>query len=285
MNIREQKINDMIIKPIKFKKEDGEIKGHDIIGDNMFPNIFNVAMKNSGKTTNLFNSLKKIINKETKVYFFVSTFYNDKTYDVIREYLEDKDIYYEAYTNVGAELNNLLHTLTENARIECEQKIIDAQKNIIEEVKVEDITDEQMYYDIFKTDDNFIEQIKLKHKKPKKLAPKYFIIFDDMSEDLRNLNVSAFIKKNRHFKALCWISSQNALDIRNDARNNINIYLLYQNIPEEKLKQLYESCTLPIPYEKFITLYNYATKEQHHFLYINRDTNEYRKNYDIKLIF
>ncbi len=283
INIREQKINDMVIKPIKFEKQQGIIKGADIIGDNIYPNVFSVAMKNSGKTTNLFNSMKKIISKDTKVYFFVSTFYNDKIYfDIIKPYLDDKEIEYYVYTHIGDELRKLSEMLKLESKLELEKN--EQEKNEPPQIqysleKLLKIPDDEYY------NDQHVEEIKVKIKKPKKISPKYFIVFDDMSEDLRSPYVSVFIKNNRHFKALCWISSQNATDIKNDARNNINIYLLYPNIPEEKLKQIYESATVPLPYDKFISLYNYATEKPHNFLYINRETGEYRKNYDVKLLF
>lgn len=286
--IREQKINDMIIKPVKFEKQHGEIKGSDIIGDNLYPNIFSIAMKNSGKTTNLFNSMKKIINKDTKVYFFVSTFYNDKIYsEIIKEYLDDKEIEYYIYTHIGGELRDLSEMLSLESKLELEEQekakkeTKDSKEQMVKSLdELLKLPDSQYYQDIDKD-----TEIKIKIKKPKKLSPKYFIVFDDMSEDLRSSYVSVFLKKNRHFKTLCWVSSQNATDIKNDARNNINIYLLYPNIPEEKLKQIYESITIALSYDKFITLYNYATEKPYNFLYINRDTSEYRKNYNTKLFF
>lgn len=289
MNIREHKINNMVVRPIKHENSKIEIKGSDIIGDNLYPNVFSIAMKNSGKTTNLFNSLKKIINKQTQVYFFVSTFYNDKNYDAIRDYLDTHGIYYEAYTRIGEELNNLVEMLTLEAKQELELR-----KNKLKEESKDQIldpfkmTDEQAFNLIFKKDeeDNDVEELKFKIRKPKKEAPKYFIVFDDMSEDLRKSNyVTNLIKKNRHFKCLSWISSQSALDISPIARNNINIYLLYKNIPDDKLRHVYEACCLTISYDDFLELYNYATVEPYSFLYINRDTGEYRKNYNIKLDF
>lgn len=276
--IKVSKINDLSIKPIKFEKSSVPIKGYDIVGDNLYPNIFLIAMKGSGKTTVLYNSLRKLIDKNTKVYFFVSTFYNDRTYEVIRDYLDSKEIKYEAFTEIGQSLYALKKSLEKEAEDEKRKS------NTIKD-------NESQLIDIWNTPDDVVvknvldssENVKVKFKKPAKRTPNNFIVFDDMSEDLKMPIVSVIIKQNRHYKCMTWISSQGALDITPGTRENINIYLLFQNIPKDKLERFYESSPLWVPYEMFVNIYLYATADKHDFLYVNRDTKEFRKNYNTKI--
>lgn len=277
-HIKTFKINDVKVKPIKVEKIDPKsIKGFDITGANLYPNVFSIAMKGSGKTTVLFNSLKKIVDKNTKVFFFVSTFYNDQSFEIIREWLESKEIEYHAFTEIGKDFDELMNLFTLDAKHELEQKQLKETEE--EPVDVWKMSQDDAIKQVFENE----EEYKVRVKKPKKVSPKYMIIFDDMSSDLRMKKVSVLIKQNRHYKCCTWISSQNALDLNNDARNNINIYLLFPNIPSEKLVQFYESATIPITYDKFEQLYHYATAKPHNFLYINRDANEFRHNFDTKL--
>ena len=42
----------------------------------------------------------------------------------------------------------------------------------------------------------------------KKKEPVYIVIFDDLSSELKDKAVPYFMKRNRHFKTLCILSSQ-----------------------------------------------------------------------------
>ena len=45
-------------------------------------------------------------------------------------------------------------------------------------------------------------------ERKKKKEPVYIVIFDDLSSELKDKAVPYFMKRNRHFKALCILSSQ-----------------------------------------------------------------------------
>ena len=53
----------------------------------------------------------------------------------------------------------------------------------------------------------------------KKREPVYIVIFDDLSSELKYKAVPYFMKQNRHFKALCILSSQYLFDLAKDGRN------------------------------------------------------------------
>ena len=49
-------------------------------------------------------------------------------------------------------------------------------------------------------------------KVKKKKEPVYIVIFDDLSSELKDKAIPYFMKRNRHFKAICILSSQYLFD-------------------------------------------------------------------------
>ena len=91
------------------------------------------------------------------------------------------------------------------------------------------------------------------------------------------------LKTNRHYKSKCIISSQYVNDLVPMARRQIDYYLLFGGINEQKLKEIYMNADLNISEDHYIKLYLDATNEKYNFFYI--DTNgEYRRNFNQKYL-
>jgi len=271
------KINDISCKKINLPKIDSKtIKGYDILNDKLYPNIFCVGKSGSGKTSLLFEFIKNVIDKNTKVYFFVATFFNDDSYDVIREYLDKKEIEYEGYEEIGNVIKDFSKEREEFMKREKMNKKEDVES-------VEPLTMSEAIKIIFEG-----ENVKIKVKKPKKLTPKYLFVFDDMSSDLRKKDVTIFMKNRRHYKTCNWIASQNVMDLDGHARANLNIMILFEGITLEKLLQFYESANLWVDFDVFKSVYDFATTNEigeHNFLFINKDIREFRRNFNNKISF
>ena len=89
--IKKEKINDIRVKPIKgcgatFNKP---IRGADYF---KFPyaNICLLASTNSGKTTAVYNAMKKLVRKGTNVMIFSPTIHNDISFEKMKDMLEKK---------------------------------------------------------------------------------------------------------------------------------------------------------------------------------------------------
>ncbi len=173
------------------------ILGYDLI-PLMFANIFVCGRKGSGKTTVVFNLLKNCTDKDTKVIIFANTINSDSNWIFIKEWLGKHKYTAECYSSIMDGKINLLdqimHELQEADRKEQEQiALIKEEKD---HPKIE----------IVKFDSNR-NSIKIKVKKKKKVAPKYFFIFDDISNELKDKEVTLLLKNLRHYKSKTILSS------------------------------------------------------------------------------
>ena len=84
-------------------------------------------------------------------------------------------------------------------------------------------------------------------KKEDKKEPVYIVIFDDLSTELKNKAISYFLKKNRHFKTLCILSSQYLFDLTKDAQSQIDYILMFPSLPVDKVESIQKKLDLNIP--------------------------------------
>ena len=119
-------------------------------------------------------------------------------------------------------------------------------------------------------------------KKQKKIGPDIIFVFDDLSTNLRDPDVSELIKMHRHFRTKVLVSSQYPNDMLPDARNNIDFWILFSGHSEEKLLTIFRNCDLKITFDLFKALYENATAKKYNFLYVNKPRNEFRKNFNLE---
>lgn len=257
--IQLKKINDIKVTPLNTPKIDPKkIKGYDFIPE-LYSNVYMVAHKKSGKTTCIFNILKACTNKDTKLVFFGSTIYNDPGYKAIFKYFKKKGNPILKYTSIIEEKVDKLKLLLDSLKLNDEDS--DEERN--EPTKYIAVDGEE-------------EETK---RKPKKIAPEIVFIFDDLSKRMRLSSFSTLVKTNRHYKSKVLISSQNVKDIQPDARENIDILILFKGIKNELLVTIYEDFNINLIFKTFLEIYNNATKEKYSFLYINTRDHEYRKTF------
>ena len=123
-------------------------------------------------------------------------------------------------------------------------------------------------------------------KKPRKYTPEYFIIMDDLSNEIRHPSVGHLLKRNRHFRSKVIISSQYLHDLPPGSIQQLDYILLWPGIPhkttgpENKLKKIHNSLDLSISYPLFEKLYDNATEEKYNFLYVDIRNEKYRHNFN-----
>jgi len=265
---RTLKINDIKVKKMNIPKIDpSKIKGYDMISERN-ANIYMVAHKKSGKTTCIFNILKECSNKDTKLVFFGSTIYNDPTYKAIFKYFKKNGNPVLRYTSIMDD------------KIDCLQELLDSLKVKIEDYESDSDNEVKMppppkkYISVDKETEN-----EVKKRKPKKIAPEIIFVFDDLSKSMRIPSFVTLLKTNRHFKSKTIISSQNVKDILPDARENVDVLMLFKGIKRDLLETIYEDFNIKLLFDDFIQLYNDSTQENHSFLYINTREHEFRKTF------
>jgi len=296
-----ERVSDAIVHPIP-KKDVGNVKivGGDIMS-NPFGNVICIASTNSGKTTALFELIKKITDpKLTKVILITSTLFNDDSYDHIQKYLESKDYDFEAHSSIvddDTKQNRLIELLDE---LKLEAQVAKELEEQEEERKRQKALQRQKKKGLesykrtsYVTADG-VDQIVIdqeedkkqrKEKKSKKLAQKILIILDDVSDELRNKSLAILAKKSRHFKIRLIVSTQYLLDLMPAARKQFYYGMLFGGMGVAKLETVYKDLDISwIFFERFVEIYNLVTSKPYQFLFVDRSKRELRQNFTDKII-
>jgi len=286
-----KKTNNHKIIPIKTKVYDpSRIQGYDLIPE-LYCTIFICAHKKSGKTNVINKILRECVGKKTKIFIVASTIVNDPNWVAIVEYFEKKGN--EIKTATSFDDKNNFQDIIQELRNEADEKLkMKKEKNKPDSREdpncisipcdygwPEDEDKKDNSDSDSDSDTNKKSKKRKTKKKPKKKAPKWIFVFDDMSKELRRLQISELIKNHRHFKCKIILSSQYCKDLNVDTRENIDFWILFADHSLDKLETIYENGEFKIPFELFVKLYKNATKEKWGFLFINRIDNIYKKNF------
>jgi len=271
-----KKINEKVVRPLNVPKIDPErIKGYDLFPE-IYCNVFLCAKKKSGKTSVIAKILRECCNKETRVICFCATHNKDPSYIAIKEMLKSRQI--EAH---------FFDSIVDENKLDKLEKIIEELKQDVSEGEEEKEEEEEEKKDrvclFFEEGENV--KVKIKKKKPKKIAPKIIFIFDDISTELKNKNVPRLLKTNRHFKSKVIISSQYPNDVEPGSRRQFDYWILFKGHSDEKLEIVHQNASLSHEFKIFKSIYEYATEGNYNFLYIDTNKNKYRKNFDSEIIF
>ena len=265
MKIKE--INDIEVRPVPVQKKDKREKLGSELFSEIYSNIYLCARKKSGKSTVIYNIIKRCCDINTQVYVFCSTSTKDTNWQGIRDYLDKKGIYSEFHYSIKSDdgKQNYLKELVD--RLQTEESDSSGSEPEPEEEKVLLFAEDEI-------------KVTIKKRKPKKIAQKYIIIFDDISTELKDPNISHLLKTNRHYKSKVIISSQWLNDIPPMARRQIDVYLIFSGVNQDKLLELFNNSDLNINFDEFIKLYKMATSEKYSFFYVDASNCKYRINFN-----
>lgn len=267
--LKVKKINDIRVKPPKtLQKNKLPVKGADLF-EEPYANIFICSRKKSGKSVVIYNILKKCVGKDTKVIFFCSTLYKDDVYKGAMEMLEKKGIEYIPYTSLkDGDTDNL-------------QLLVEALGKQAEKDKELSEDEPQNAPSLLFEEENAEEGDDGGTPRPSKyVAPEFIIVLDDLSDELKSKSLVSLLKKNRHYKTKIICSSQYYNDLLPESRKQIDYVLIFHNIPEAKLMEIYRDCNLSVSFEDFMKMYQYATREPYSFLYVDCIKDKFRKRFD-----
>jgi hypothetical protein len=267
--LKTKQINNYKISKIHLPSIDEKvIKGGDLLP--LYSNTFICAKKNSGKTTVIFNLIRKCIDRDTVVHMFVSTIEKDRSWLQIVAYLKKKGIQYHAHMSI---VDNNGNDLIRN--------IIDQPINFSDDDDGDDDDGhvKQKSYSFIRINEQKQDNTTMRRKK-RKLAQKQIIILDDIGNELKKPSIDQLLKINRHLRSKVILSSQYLNDLSPQARRQIDIWLLFNGCKKEKLLTIMRDCDTHLDYHIFEQMYKFATDEKYNFLYIDCHNSKFRRNFN-----
>lgn len=250
--LKKKKINEVRVTKLRIGGGKKKFRGDKIFND-QFPNVFICGKKKSGKSYAVYSILKNIITKKADVIIIANTVARDPVYKKMRKNLEKAGINVRIETNLIGPEGNLLEEIADE---------LDGKRGGEDE--------EEEYYS-----DDSSESLD---------DSELIIIYDDLGTELNNKTVSNWLKKHRHYRCTNIISSQYWNDINKQGRCQLDLLILFPDLPEDKLKDIHKDTNLSIPLEKFLELYRDATAEKYNFLYVDVRIEEFRKNFSEKYV-
>ena len=267
--IKSKKINDIKIKKVRLPKlDEKKIRGSSLLP--LYSNTFICAKKASGKTTVIYNILKKCADSDTILHLFVSTISKDRSYISLVKHFQNKGLTVHSHTS----------TVGENGQ-DLIRAIIDEPAEVSEsESDNEESSEEDLHYIAIDSNEEPEENLKKKKRKKSKLAQKMIIVLDDLGNELKKPSIDMLVKINRHLKCKVILSSQYLNDLSPQARRQIDVWLLFGGLKKNKLEQILRDADTALEYNEFEQVYMYATSQKYNFMYLDTHTDTYRRNFN-----
>jgi len=268
--LKTKRINDVRISKIKLPKlAQKKIRGASVLP--LYSNTFLCAKKNSGKTTTIYNALKKCVDKDTVLDLFVSTIEKDRSWIQIVKHFEGKGCVVNAHTStIDDDGNDLI------------REIIDTPVVFSDDEESSSESEEDLKY--ISVGGETKEPAAPKRRKPAKLAQKRVIVLDDIGNELSRASVSQLLKINRHLRCKVILSTQYLNDLSPMARRQIDVWLLFGGLKKNKLEQVVRDCDTRLDYAEFEQVYKFCTSGKYDFMYLDCASDSYRKNFNEQIL-
>lgn len=262
-------------------------------------NVGVVSKKKSGKTTVIYNILRKCANKKSNVMIFSSTAFKDPVWKKITEMLENRGCNVETKLDIKEDGVNLIDEWIqlnqqpdepdsddsnadfnpEDCPYKCEEDL--PKNNIIEIYSKEQIAKAKEQLRKYKEWEKSKNKPKKKSKKPKvEHYAKWILVFDDLGKSLRDQAINQLCKTNRHYQAMVILSSQRDTDYHPDCWAQFDFFLTFRSLNPDVMERIWEKLNLSTELEQFMDIYQECTKNPYSFLYLNVPKEEFRCGFD-----
>lgn len=264
--LKTKRINDVKISKIKLPcVAQKKIRGSCVLP--IYSNTFLCAKKNSGKTTTIYNMLKKCVDKDTVLDLFVSTIEKDRSWIQIVKHFRTKGCVVNAYTS----------TIDDDG-VDLIRQIIDTPVEFSDDEESSSESEEDLKY--ISVGEEIKEPKERKSRRKSKLAQKRIIVLDDIGNELSKPSVSQLLKINRHLRCKVILSTQYLNDLSPMARRQIDVWLLFGGLKKNKLEQVIRDCDTRLDYTEFEQIYRFCTDKKYEFMYLDCASDIYRKNFN-----
>jgi len=254
-----------------------------------------IAPKGAGKTTMIANLLYWYKNYFHDIFVFSPTVLSDEKWDWLKEQkllIENKPlknwIALEQARRNGLHGNEIVGKPNISTELEGrntnQQEVFDGkipEENFYHEYCEEDLSK------ILTRQKQVIDALK-KHNKPKYLADRILLIFDDLvgsslfSNAKDNL-FKGFNTRHRHYSASVIMVSQGYKEIPKTVRSNWTALILFEISNDKEVSVIYEEATMGLHKNVWYDMYNHAISEPYGFMYMNsKQPKKFRvmKNFD-----
>ena len=230
MQVTLKKINNESVPKIKIPEP-----VENILGGNIFSlqhcNILNCGRTGSGKSTIIAKILKACCDKNTKVIIFSRSHNNDKIYEEIKRDLKSRDITFEAHDSIYDDDG---------------QNMIDKWVKEANNTREEDKPIKIKHIDR-KTGE--CELLDLPEKKKQK-SPELFIIFDDITGEIKDPAVKSLCNMSRHFRSKIMLTCHALNDIQPDTKLQCDYLLIIGNHPIHLLEKIHKESALNCNFDR-----------------------------------
>jgi len=132
---------------------------------------------------------------------------------------------------------------------------------------------EERFQSIMEEQMGMIKMLK-KHNKPKYLANRILIIFDDLvGSALFSGSRGSYFKgvntRHRHYSSSFLMVSQGYKEIPKTIRSNWTCLIVFEIGNEREVQVIYEEYAMGLKSDDWLELYKHATEADHSFLFIN----------------
>lgn len=266
-----KKVNEYKISVPRTNNKSLDWKGKDCLDVQYFVMAI-LGKRRTGKSTLIYSLLKYLASKKTIVIFFCPTFWRDATYESIRNFLDSKNIVYTDFQEVNQNGVNNVDVLMKS----FEEKNEDSDE---ENKMIEDEQDKQSKRKGCK----FKESPETKRKLKKVAPPEYILVFDDISNEIRDKSIIKLCKNSRHYKSKIILSTQSPTDLHPHQFSQLDYCAIFKDFNNDQVKQIYERIQPSISYEEFQLLYNAITSEKDRnghnaFMLVDRANSKFRQN-------
>lgn len=236
-----------------------------------------IAPKGAGKTTVICNLLHFYKNYFHTILVFSPTINSDEKWDWIKR------------QRLLTENHALKKWIGEMAEQQAEDGIVQSAPlgqeleglvnkrapftGFIPEEHFFDVYDDEKFREIMEEQMDLIKLLK-KHDKPKYLANRILIIFDDLvGSSLFSGTRGSYFKgintRHRHYSASFLMVSQGYKEIPKTIRTNWTCLIVFEIGNEREVFVIYEEYAMGLKAEDWMEVYRHATEGDHSFLFIN----------------
>jgi len=208
------------------------------------------SKRGSGKTVLIYNLIKKLATKRTRIIHVSSTIDKDEMNQRMVAEFQEKYPFYETMMSM------------DEIDFDTAFKLEDDEPDEDED------TDSSL--PLSKISNLLFEKPPRPGKIKKPITPlDNLLILDDISPELQSKDLARFVKVNRHHRTRIIISSQYLNDLSKTVRSQVDYAIVFKGMEDRKMKELRRGLDLGISDEELLEKYKKMTEKPYSFMTID----------------